>query len=108
MEHKRQLEDEQLKILSECSNKLVLLSLRNEKEEKERRELINKDSVKGKEARDALNASAKEKQALADKKVLTILLLFVGCCLIIFFLQICVRPLFISILTNSRRRLRNP
>ena len=69
LEHKKLLEDEQLKIISDCSNKLVSLSLRNEKEERERRDAVNHESQKGKESRDALSSSAQEKQTIADKKV---------------------------------------
>ena len=79
------LEQEQLKIISDCSNRLVQLSLRNEKEEKERREAINKEAVKGREKKEALNNVAKEKHDLADKKV------------IIFYKSYCVRNYFSAV-----------
>lgn len=69
MEHKKLLEDEQLKVISECSNKLVSLSLRNEKDERDRRETMNDETRKEKETRDALASAAKEKLKAADKKV---------------------------------------
>lgn len=43
--------------------------MRNEKEEKQRREAMNKEAQKEKEKRDELASSAQEKQAVADKKV---------------------------------------
>ena len=68
-DHKKLLEDEQLKILSECSNKLVSLSLRGEKEERDRRDAISNDKRKEQETRDALAHSVQQKQSIADEKV---------------------------------------
>lgn len=72
------MEDEQLKIISECSNELVSLSLRNEKEEKQRRELEKNATQKDQEARQTLVTKATRKQFEADKRVmLTFITLFV-------------------------------
>ena len=68
-EERKVLEDEQLKIISECSNKLVSLSLRIQKEEKDRKDDISLSTKNAVEARESLARSAHEKQMAADKKV---------------------------------------
>ena len=64
------LQDEQLKIISDCSSRLVTLSLRNEKEEKERREAMSNEAQREKEKREALTSTTQERRASADKKVI--------------------------------------
>ena len=66
---KKLLENEQLKIISECSDKLVDLSLRNEKEEKERKQQRLMQEKKDHTKKKQLDKASDNKQQIADKQV---------------------------------------
>ena len=68
---KKTLEDEQLQIISECSNELVSLSLRHEKEEKQRREQRLNAEKKHVQNQQELTKQRNLNQTIADKKVNT-------------------------------------
>lgn len=64
------LEAEHLKVISDSSDKLVALSLRYEKEEKDRRHQANLTLKEHRKKKDELNAISTQKQKSADKQVI--------------------------------------
>ena len=66
---KASLEDEHHKIISECSEKLVALSLQYQKEEKERKEKTEQAGKKNHDLQQNLREKREINQNIADKKV---------------------------------------
>lgn len=66
------MEDEHLKVMADCANKLVALSQRNERDEKEKKTERITAEKKKRSNKERLETATKEKHVIADRKVISL------------------------------------